>query len=277
MANEVKWIKIVTDIFDDEKMYAIETQPDGQLMELIWFKLLCLAGKCNNHGFLIINNKIPYTDQMLSVVFRVDIGSVTRALTLFQELEMIEIVDNAYMIANWEKHQHFDGLEKIKEQNRLRQQKYRDRQKQLRLKEEKRNVTDDVKGNVKNNVKSNADCSISISNSNNTLVEEYNFNKHSNKENLIYIFNNNKDYEKLKPELRQAMIDWMEYKDEMTATKDKKHHYVKKGMQGWITKTINAARKYGVANVINQINNAIAEQWQGTHYDLMDGAKNNGK
>lgn len=133
MANEVKWIKITTDIFDDEKMYAIETMPDGQLMELIWFKLLCLAGKCNNHGFLMINNKIAYTDEMLSKVFRVDVGSVTRALSLFQQLDMIEVVDNAYMIANWDKHQNEKGLEEIRENNRIRQQRYREKQKQLAL------------------------------------------------------------------------------------------------------------------------------------------------
>ena len=62
--SEVKWIRIVTDIFDDEKMYAIECMPDGRDLELVWFKILCLAGKCNQNGFLTINNKIAYTDEM---------------------------------------------------------------------------------------------------------------------------------------------------------------------------------------------------------------------
>lgn len=47
MSSDVKWIKIVTDIFDDEKMYAIESLPDGMQIEIVWFKILCLAGKCN--------------------------------------------------------------------------------------------------------------------------------------------------------------------------------------------------------------------------------------
>lgn len=157
--SDVKWIKITTDIFDDEKMYAIETMPDGQLMELIWFKLLCLAGKCNNHGFLMINSKIAYTDEMLSKVFRVDVGSVTRALTLFQQLDMIEVVDNAYMIANWEKHQSGSSLEKIKEQNRERQRRFRDKQKVLALESDDSNVTVTSQSNV--------NCSYSLSISNN--------------------------------------------------------------------------------------------------------------
>lgn len=155
--GEVKWIKITTDIFDDEKMYAIETQQDGQLIELIWFKLLCLAGKCNNHGFLMINNKIAYTDEMLATIFRIDIGNVQRALLLFQQLEMIEVVENAYMIANWEKHQSGATLEKIKEQNRERQKRFRDKQKQLLLEEKE-------ESNVTVTSQSNVNCSISISN-----------------------------------------------------------------------------------------------------------------
>lgn len=130
---DVKWIKITTDIFDDEKMYAIETQQDGQLMELIWFKLLCLAGKCNNHGFLMINNKIAYTDEMLSKIFRIELGSVQRALLLFEQLEMIEVVENAYMVANWDKHQNEQGLEDLRAKGRERTQRYRERQKQLKI------------------------------------------------------------------------------------------------------------------------------------------------
>ncbi|WP_202905980.1 phage replisome organizer N-terminal domain-containing protein, partial [Clostridium botulinum] len=47
---EVKWIKIVTDIFDDEKILLIENMPEADSIIVIWFKLLCLAGKMNNSG-----------------------------------------------------------------------------------------------------------------------------------------------------------------------------------------------------------------------------------
>lgn len=178
---DVKWIKIVTDIFDDEKMFAIETQQDGQLMELIWFKLLCLAGKCNNHGFLMINNKIAYTDEMLASIFRVEIGSVQRALTLFEQLEMIEVVENSYMIANWDKYQNVQGLEDMKEKHRLRQKAYRERQKQALLEQkegesEKRDVTNDV------TVASQSDVICSYSYSNSNSISNSLSNSNSNKE-----------------------------------------------------------------------------------------------
>lgn len=100
----------------------------------------------------------------------------------------------------------------------------------------------------------------------------YNFKKHNNKENLIYILDNNEQYQNLRPELIQSMIDWMEYKDERPKSKN---HYQEKGLKSWITETINAAMNNGTDNVIKHINRAMANQWQGTNYDLME--KVNGK
>ena len=71
---------------------------------------------------------------------------------------MIELVDNAYMISNWSKYQNNDRLEEIKEKNRERQQRFRDRQKQATLEDKKRNVT--------RNVTNNVNCSYSYSESN---------------------------------------------------------------------------------------------------------------
>ena len=36
---EVKWIKIVTDIFNNRKIKQIETMPDADSILVIWFKL----------------------------------------------------------------------------------------------------------------------------------------------------------------------------------------------------------------------------------------------
>ena len=68
--SDVKWIKITTDIFNDEKMLLIETLPEADSMIVIWFKLLCLAGKENNSGVFLMNDKIAYTDKMLATIFR---------------------------------------------------------------------------------------------------------------------------------------------------------------------------------------------------------------
>ena len=128
---EVKWIKIVTDIFDDEKILLIEAMPEKDAIIVIWFKLLCLSGKTNNSGVLMLNDRIPYTDEMLATIFRRPVNTVRMALKIFEEYGMIEIVDNVVTIPNWEKHQSEAKLEGMKGKNRERQQRYRDRQKMI--------------------------------------------------------------------------------------------------------------------------------------------------
>ena len=128
---DVKWIKIVTDIFDDEKMLLIDGLPERDSIIVIWFKLLCLAGKQNNGGVFMLNDKIAYTDEMLSTIFRRPLNTVRLALQTFEQFGMIEIVNDTITIPNWEKHQSLDKFAQAKEKTRKRVAQYRERQKQL--------------------------------------------------------------------------------------------------------------------------------------------------
>lgn len=125
----VKWIKIVTDIFDDEKILLIESLPSADSIIVVWFKLLCLAGKNNNSGVFMLNERIAYTDEMLATIFRKDVNTVRFALKTFADFGMVELVDNVITIPNWGKHQTLDAYEKKKERDRLYQQKRREAQK----------------------------------------------------------------------------------------------------------------------------------------------------
>ena len=137
---DVKWIKICTNIFDDEKILLIESMPDPDAIITIWFKLLCLAGKQNNHGVFMINDKIPFTDEMFSVIFRRKVTTIRMALEVFENFGMIEIVDGVVTIPNWEKHQSLDALEKRRKSDRERQQKRRDEQRLIASKQDDANV-----------------------------------------------------------------------------------------------------------------------------------------
>ena len=88
---EVKWIKLCTDVFDDEKIQLIDALPDRDGVLVIWFKLLCMAGKQNNGGVFMLNDKIAYTDEMLATIFRRPINTVRLALQTFENFGMIEI------------------------------------------------------------------------------------------------------------------------------------------------------------------------------------------
>lgn len=128
---EVKWIKITTDIFDDEKILLIESMPSADSVIVIWFKLLALAGKQNNDGVFLMSNRIAYTDEMLASIFRRDVNTVRLALNVFQQFGMVEIIDNVITIPNWNKHQSLDAYEKKKERDRLYQQERRAKQRLL--------------------------------------------------------------------------------------------------------------------------------------------------
>ena len=127
---EVKWIKIVTDVFDDEKTLMIETLPEADSIIVIWFKLLCLAGKQNNSGVFLMG-RMPYTDEMFATVFRRPINTVRLALRTFEDFGMIEIINDTVTIPNWDKHQSLDAYEKKKERDRLYRAERRAAQKQI--------------------------------------------------------------------------------------------------------------------------------------------------
>ena len=129
MTSDVKWIKICSDIFDDEKIMLIENLPSADSIIVIWFKLLCLAGKNNNSGVFILNDKIAYTDEMLATVFRRDINTVRLALKTFENYGMIEIVSGVYTIPNWGKYQNLDKIEQKSQYMRNYMQEYRKKQK----------------------------------------------------------------------------------------------------------------------------------------------------
>jgi len=128
---DVKWIKITTDIFDDEKMKIIDTMPARDEIIVIWFKLLSLAGKVNQDGLLVMNNNISYTPEMLTAIFNRKLNTVKLALSTFEGFGMIDIEDGETIgISNWNKHQNIEGMEKIREQNRLRKRKERENKNQ---------------------------------------------------------------------------------------------------------------------------------------------------
>ena len=131
---EIKWIKITTSIFDDEAIKVIEQMPEGDAILVIWFKLLVQAGIINDSGLVYFKKDIPYTEDMLAIVFHKPVTLIRLALTTFEKFGMIEIADNqTILIRNWEKHQNVSGMEQVREYNRLAKRKQRQKAKELKL------------------------------------------------------------------------------------------------------------------------------------------------
>lgn len=127
---DIKWIKITTSMFDDEKIKLIDAMPERDTIFYIWMRLLVQAGKTNAGGYIFLTENIPYSEEMLSTIFNRQLTSIRLALQTLKNFGMIDIADNNLIkISNWEKHQNIEGMEKVREQNRLRKQKQRAAQK----------------------------------------------------------------------------------------------------------------------------------------------------
>lgn len=127
----VKWIKLNTDMFDNAKIKYLRTLPEGDKIVLIWVMLLAKAGKCNADGYIFLTENIPYTQDILAAEFDFEITTIQLALTSLMRLGMINLDESNLYVTGWEEHQNIEGLEKIREQNRKRVAKYREKQKLL--------------------------------------------------------------------------------------------------------------------------------------------------
>lgn len=130
---DISWIKLTTNMFDNEKIDFIESLPEADSILIIWIKLLTFAGKCNMSGYIMLTENIPYTDEMLAHKFRRPLNTVKLALETFRKLEMITQSENGMYITNWEKHQNEEKMSAIREYNRLKKQEERAKKKTLAI------------------------------------------------------------------------------------------------------------------------------------------------
>lgn len=97
----------------------------------VWFEILDLGGKMNNSG-LLSNNEIAFVNyEDIAIALDRTEKEIELCINFYVENKMIEIIDDIFLIANWAKHQNVDGMEKIRKQNRIRQERFRNRQKKL--------------------------------------------------------------------------------------------------------------------------------------------------
>ena len=126
--TDVKWIKIYTGMVSNKKIKRIRTLPEGNNIVLIWVFLLAQAGECNKNGALYLTDTIPFRAEDLAVEFGFEVTVINLALSVLERFSMIEIFDEVIYIKNWGEYQNIDGLEKIREQTRLRVSSHRERQ-----------------------------------------------------------------------------------------------------------------------------------------------------
>lgn len=94
MADNKKYyyLKLKENFFDSDSMVLLESMQDGILYSNILMKMYLKS--LRNNGYLVLNNAIPYNAQMIATVTRHQIGTVEKALEMFQQLGLIDVLDS---------------------------------------------------------------------------------------------------------------------------------------------------------------------------------------
>lgn len=130
MGDGMKWIKLATNIFDQGKIKLIMRMPAGDTIIAIWLQILTHCGKECQDGILRISSEVPYTADMLAMIFGREPATMKLALETFQQLKMIEVIDGVYCLPNWNKYQSPDKYEINRAKDRKRLQEWRKKQKE---------------------------------------------------------------------------------------------------------------------------------------------------
>lgn len=94
MADNKKYyyLKLKEGFFDSDEMIVLESMPDGYLYSNILLKLYLRSLKY--HGRLMFNDRIPFNSTMLAQVTRHTVGTIEKAMKIFQELCLVDVLDN---------------------------------------------------------------------------------------------------------------------------------------------------------------------------------------
>lgn len=128
---DVQWIKIKVGMFDGESFKKIKRAKIGgeryrDKLTAVWFELMDFAGKCNHGGAFINAREIPYyqLDDIATMIDR-ETDELELCMSFYINEGMVEIVNDVYQLSNWLQYQNEAGLEKIREQKRISQAKWR--------------------------------------------------------------------------------------------------------------------------------------------------------
>jgi len=86
------YMRVKENFYETEDMVILQSMDNGYLYSYILMKLYLRSLK--NEGKLMFNNKIPFNSEMLAQVTRHSVGVVEKAMCLFKELSLVEMLDN---------------------------------------------------------------------------------------------------------------------------------------------------------------------------------------
>ena len=249
MATNKKYyyLKLKENFYESEQLIILQNMQDGYLYSDILMKLYLRSLK--TEGKLMFNDLIPYTPSILAQIVRHQVGTVEKALKIFKELGLIEILDNGaiYMMDI----QNFIG-KSSSEGDRKRE--YRNK-----IQNEKNNLLGQMSDKRPPEIELEIEKDIEIEKD----KEKENFTDTQKKKtnNITYflkiISNNNYKYIKENNDVYNKITEWLNYKQE------RKELYKEIGLNNLLKQIEKNIDNYGEDNVIDLISECMANNYKG--------------
>ncbi len=239
MADNGKYyyLKVKENFFDSDEMKILEGMKDGYIYGNILLKLYLRSLKYD--GRLMYRNRIPYTPEILAELVGHGVGTVEKALKIFVELELIEVLDNGaiYMMDI----QNYIGKSSTEAD---RQRAYYNR-----VKEEKEAIAAGVTGQIEEKLEA---------------IEIPKKKQKPKRETTVQIFERLvADYD-LSDMVKAKMNEWCMYKTE------RKEPYKEQGMKALLRRVEKNVQKYGEERICDLIDTCMSSNWVGIIWKILE-------
>lgn len=241
------YLKLKDNFFDSDSIVILESMPDGYLYSNILLKLYLRSLKSD--GKLLFNDRIPYNPTMLSQLTRHNVGVVEKALQIFSELDLIEILDNGaiYMldIQNYIGNSSTEAdrirnyrntIKQEKQSVQMLQQMYDKSTPEIEIEKE---IEKEIEIELEKRVKSTKEKKAKTSFSQTDYIKAQNFS----------------------PYLEEKLIEWLEYK------KERRETYKETGLKALCTQIKNRLIEFSDIAICNLIDECMANGWRGIIWD----------
>lgn len=301
--EDVKWLKLKVGMFDGQSFKRIKKAKIGGVefrdkLTAVWFELLDLSGKCNHNGAFVDDREIPYASiEDIAIMIDREPEELELCMRFYIREEMVEIVDDVYMLTNWLRYQNEEGLQKIRKKRNEKQAKWRAKRKALAAAESEETGEPEESGGENGENDQNRS-TFGLQDGLPTGLPSYTLNSYisniSNNSNNLEIVRDTEEGEpdeekpkgkkpKEKKPVEQPAFDysttnfsapmisavesWLQYKTE------RREAYKPTGLKSLITNIQKNANQYGEQAVIDLITDCMAANYQGIIWDKLKNQK----
>ncbi len=243
------WLKLDKGFLKSPHIKIIKSMPNGK--DYVLFYLSLMLESIEFVGHLKFTDLIPYNEEMLSALTDTNIDIVKSAVEIFQNLGLIEILDDGTIFLN-----QVAQLTGKRTDSAERVAKHR-----LHKKQECYIVTE---------------CNTDVTECNDNKErrkkkeESTEKKKESTKKKCNIELLKQLDTTELSSNLQKILIDWFSYKDE------RKQFLTERSIKTTINKIKKYSEQYDETKIIDVIEDSIANNWQGIIYEKLEkgGTKN---